>query len=228
MVLTSSMSVYGAQQAPFSENMIPQPEDIYGISKAAMEAKTVVMSQVYGFRYVIFRPHNVYGPRQNLGDPYRNVIGIFINRLMQGKNFYIYGDGKQKRAFSYIDDVIPAMAKAAFSKSCEGGIINIGSDKAFTLKELADTILSEFFNGKMSGEFKLEYFPVRPQEVKYAYCSHNIAKKLLNFKTKTDLRTGIKKMITWAREIGPQPFTYLSSMDLDHKLFPKTWKSRLI
>src|SRR3989344_5765834 len=89
MILTSSMSVYGAQQVPFDEKMDPQPEDIYGISKAAMEKVTKVMSKVYGFKYVIIRPHNVYGPRQNLSDPYRNVVGIFINRLLHGKNFYI-------------------------------------------------------------------------------------------------------------------------------------------
>ncbi|MEK7536913.1 MAG: NAD-dependent epimerase/dehydratase family protein [Patescibacteria group bacterium] len=228
MILTSSMSVYGAQQTPFKEDMTPLPEDIYGISKAAMEAKTRVMSQVYGFKYVIFRPHNVYGPRQNLRDPYRNVIGIFINRLMHSKNFYIYGDGKQKRAFSYIDDVIPAMAKSAFLKSCEGEIINIGSDKAFTLNELTDTLLSEFLNGKMSDKFKPEYLPDRPQEVKYAYCSHKVAQKLLGYKAKTDLRTGLRKMIFWAKEVGPQSFVYLTSMDLDHKNLPQTWKAKLI
>src|SRR3989344_2800643 len=120
MILTSSMSVYGKQQVPFHEKMIPHPEDIYGISKSAMEQQTRVLSSVYGFKYVIIRPHNVYGPRQNLTDPYRNVVGIFINRLLQGKNFYVYGDGKQKRAFSYIDDVAPAMIRAAFNKNTEG------------------------------------------------------------------------------------------------------------
>src|SRR3989344_4181015 len=114
VILISSMSVYGKQPVPFKESMVPRPEDIYGISKASMEEITKVLAEVYGFKFVIIRPHNVYGPRQNLSDPYRNVIGIFINRLLQGKNFYIYGNGQQKRAFSYIDDVTPAIYEAAF------------------------------------------------------------------------------------------------------------------
>src|SRR3989344_2132547 len=133
MVLISSMSVYGSQQVPFQEKMIPQPQDIYGIAKSAMEGVTRVMGDVYHFPYVIVRPHNVYGRRQNLSDPYRNVLGIFINRILHGKNFFIYGDGKQKRAFSHIDDVAPYIVKAALSKKCENKIFNLGSDEPITL-----------------------------------------------------------------------------------------------
>lgn len=229
MILISSMSVYGKQQVPFREDMIPQPEDIYGISKSAMEAVTRVLSNVYGFKYVIIRPHNVYGPRQNLSDPYRNVVAIFINMLMQGKFFYLYGDGNQKRAFSYIDDVVESIAKAAFSKRCEERILNIGSDKPITLNELAKIILEEFFKTKdIPKKFMPKYLPDRPQEVKNAYCSHILAKKLINFKEKTQLREGIRKTIEWAKSIGPQKFIYLNSMDLDHKLIPKTWKKKIM
>lgn len=229
MVLTSSMSVYGAQQTPFRENMIPQPEDVYGISKAAMEQKTRVMSQVYGFKYVIIRPHNVYGPRQNISDPYRNVVGIFINRLMQGKNFYIYGDGRQKRAFSHISDVAPSMVKAAFSRKCEGQILNLGSNTAVSLNELGRIVLKEYFQGsRVPKQFLPERLPVRPQEVKYAFCSHDKAKKLIGFKDKIVLRDGIRDMISWARTLGQQPFVYLASMDLEHDLVPKTWKEKSI
>jgi len=229
IVLISSMSVYGKQQAPFKEDMVPQPEDIYGISKAAMEAETRILANVYGFNYVIIRPHNVYGPRQNLSDPYRNVVAIFINILMQGKSFYLYGDGNQKRAFSYIDDVVDPIIKSAFSKKCEGKILNIGSDKPVTLNKLSRIILEEFFaTKKIPKKFMPKYLPDRPQEVKNAYCSHNLAKKLLGFKEKTSLRKGIKRTIAWAKSMGPQKFIYLKSMDLDHRFIPKTWKKKLI
>lgn len=229
MILTSSMSVYGKQQVPFNEEMDPQPEDIYGISKAAMEKTTQVLSKVYGFKYVIIRPHNVYGPKQNLSDPYRNVVGIFINRLMQDKNFYIYGDGQQKRAFSYIGDVVPTMVKAAFNVKCEGKIFNLGSDTPYTLIELSDIVLSEFFGKKnIPLQFKPIMLPDRPQEVKYAYCSHDQAKKLLNFKPKTDLRSGLKEKIKWAKKLGPQEFIYLDALELEHSSTPETWKSKLI
>ncbi len=229
MVLTSSMSVYGKQQVPFHEDMIPQPEDIYGISKASMEKMTNVLSEVYNFKYVIIRPHNVYGVRQNLSDPYRNVVGIFINCLMHGRNFYVYGDGLQKRAFSHISDVAPLMVKAAFSKNCEGKMINIGSDEVVLLKDLARIVLEEFFGTKnFPVKFKPRHMPDRPQEVKYAYCTHIEARKLLNFKAKTDLRKGIRDMISWARGLGPQNFAYLASLELDHPNAPKTWKAKLI
>ena len=142
------MSVYGAQQVPFSEDLIMQPEDVYGSAKTSMEVITRVLANVYGFKYLIIRPHNVYGTRQNLSDPYRNVIGIFLNRLLHNKSFYIYGNGEQKRAFSYIDDVIPPMINAAFNKKCEGRIMNIGGDEPFTLNQLARIILEEFLKEK--------------------------------------------------------------------------------
>ena len=114
IVVTSSMSVYGAQKPPFSEDMKKRPEDIYGIGKAAMEDAVGVLAKVHGFDYTIIRPHNVYGPRQNLADPYRNVIAIFINCILNNKNFYIYGDGEQKRAFTYIDDFTPYILNSLF------------------------------------------------------------------------------------------------------------------
>jgi UDP-glucose 4-epimerase len=228
MILTSSMSVYGGQQVPFRESMIPQPEDVYGYSKMWMEGITKVLSNVYGFKYTIIRPHNVYGERQNLSDPYRNVIGIFINRLLKGKGFYIYGDGKQERAFSYIDDVKEAMVKAVFSEKCDGKIINIGGEKNITLNELADIVLKSFFDGKIPSKLKPKYLEARPQEVKYAYSNHDEAKKLVDFEEKTSIEEGIKKMIDWAKKIGKQEFVYLDKMDLENKLIPKTWSKKLL
>ena len=229
IILTSSMSVYGAQQVPFSEDLIMQPEDVYGSAKTSMEVITRVLANVYGFKYLIIRPHNVYGTRQNLSDPYRNVIGIFLNRLLHNKSFYIYGNGEQKRAFSYIDDVIPPMINAAFNKKCEGRIMNIGGDEPFTLNQLARIILEEFFERKdIPKEFIPKHLPDRPQEVKYAYSNHNLAKKLMGFKPKTPIRDGLKEMIMWAKKMGPQKFIYLKELDLKNELVPKTWSQKLL
>ncbi len=228
MILTSSMSVYGAQQVPFKEEQFAIPEDVYGSAKASMETCTRVLSDVFGFKYVIIRPHNVFGERQNLADPYRNVIGIFINRLLHKKNFYIYGDGKQKRAYSYIDDVIPPMIKSAFNKKCEGKTMNVGGEEAVTLNQLAKIVLEEFFGKDIPKEYLPTYFPKRPLEVKYAYSSHKLAEKLMGFRSKTKMREGIRKMIQWAKEMGPQEFRYIKEMDLENELIPKTWKNKLI
>ena len=228
MILMSSMDVYGAQQAPFHEDMSTQPTDIYGISKASMEKMTETLAKVYGFTYVIIRPHNVYGPRQNLSDPYRNVIGIFINRLLKDKHFYIYGDGKQQRAFSYVDDIIPVVAKITFSKKCEGKIFNIGSDFPITISNLGDIVLQEFFGTSIPKKILPKYIAGRPQEVKYAYCAHEAAERLLGYNARTPLKEGVRKMIEWARVIGPQEFRYVDALDIENHLTPKTWSRHLL
>lgn len=227
VILISSMSVYGKQQAPFQESMTPMPEDIYGITKSAMEQATKIMASVYGFKYLIFRPHNVYGPKQNLSDPYRNVIGIFSNCLLRNKKFYIYGDGNQKRAFSYIDDVTATIGNTALGNKTKNETFNIGSDEVVTLNELADIILKEFFVGQISKELRPSYLPGRPQEVKDAFCDHKKIRKVLKYKAKIELHKGIKQTIEWARSIGPQEFIYLDSLELNHKNVPETWNKKL-
>ena len=230
IVVTSSMSVYGAQKPPFSEDMKKAPEDIYGIAKAAMEDAVVVMAKVHNFDYVIIRPHNVYGPKQNMADPYRNVIAIFINCLLNNKNFYIYGKGEQKRAFTFIDDFTPYMLKSGFSKKVNGKIINIGPTEEYTINQLAKIVLKSFFgNSKIPKKLQPLYLPLRPQEVKEAFCTNTVAKKLLAYKTTVSLEEGIEKMIDWAKELGPQKFRYLKDgLELEHVDMPKTWSKKLI
>jgi UDP-glucose 4-epimerase len=229
MILTSSMSVYGSQKSPFSEDMDTKPDDIYGISKAAMEQATRILSDVYGFKYTIIRPHNVYGPRQNLSDPYRNVVAIFINCLLNNKNFYIYGDGEQKRAFSYIDDFTPYIIKAGFNDNANGEVFNIGPCEETTINKLADIVLEEFFKGKEIPEnLKPKYLPKRPMEVKEAWCTVEKAEKMLDYKTTVGLKEGVGKMIEWARKKGPQQFKYLDELEITNDDTPPLWKDKLI
>lgn len=229
MILTSSMSVYGSQQIPFTEGMDRKPDDIYGISKAAMERATEVMSKVHGFNYAIIRPHNVYGPGQNLSDPYRNVVAIFINCLLNNKNFYIYGDGNQKRAFSYIDDFTPYIVKAAFLKEAEGEIFNIGPTEEYTINQLAQIVLKGFFtDGNIPQNLRPKYQPNRPMEVKEAWCSVDRAKKILGYKTTVSLEKGVELMINWAKKKGAQKFHYLEELEIINKYTPATWVEKLL
>lgn len=229
MILTSSMSVYGNQKPPFREDMRREPEDIYGISKAAMERSTEILSKVHGFKYVIIRPHNVYGPGQNIADPYRNVIGIFINCLLNNKNFYIYGDGSQKRAFSYIGDFTPYIIKAAFLPEAECEIFNIGPTEEHTVNELAKIVVDIFFEGKtLPEQLKPKYLPIRPMEVVDAWCTVEKAEKILGYKTTVNLREGIGKMITWAKELGPQKFKYLDDLEIINEQTPASWVKKLM
>jgi len=228
VVMASSMSVYGAQEPPFSEEMEPEPEDVYAIAKAAMERATAILSKVHGFEYVIIRPHNVYGPRQNIADPYRNVIGIFINRLLQGRHYYIYGDGEQKRAFTYIDDFTPYIAAAGTKASCAGKVINVGPREEHTINGMSDLLLRLFYDGQ-EPELEPVYLPARPQEVKEAFCTVDEAERLLGYQTTVPLQEGLRRMLAWARELGPQEPRYLDDgLELMTGDVPATWRDRLI
>ena len=127
-VFTSSIAVYGAAQLPMREDMLPQPEDSYGISKFAVEQELKVSHEMFGLNYVIFRPHNVYGEYQNIGDKYRNVIGIFMNQIMTGKPLTVFGDGTQSRAFSYIKEISGIIASSPKNRDAYGQVFNVGAD----------------------------------------------------------------------------------------------------
>lgn len=222
-VFTSSMSVYGDQKPPFHEIHQKMPVDIYGITKASFEDSLKVMSQVYGFEYNIVRPHNVIGPRQALHDPYRNVVGIFMNRLLQDKPFYIYGDGEQRRAFSFVKDFIPSLAKCGFDSKIVGEVYNVGADKHYSINELADKLLT--ITGKANVPI---YVDDRPQEVDFAWCSNEKAKRDLGFEDKTSLDEGLAEMWKWAQSVGHKEPRYLPFLELTTAMTPKTWTEKLI
>lgn len=223
IVVCSSMSVYGDQKPPFNEKMKRKPVDVYAVAKTAIEYSTEILADVHGFDYTIIRPHNVYGPRQIYWDPYRNVAGIFINRIMQGKAPIIYGDGQQTRAFSYIDDVTPYIAKAGFIKEAKGEIFNIGPLEEYTVSTLAKTVLKAF-----GSTMEPLHLPDRPREVKHAYSTNDKAQRLLGYKTTVHLEEGIKKMVEWAKKMGPRKFQYLDEMELTGEHIPETWKNKIM
>lgn len=223
MIVASSMSVYGDQNPPFNEEMPTKPEDVYAVAKASMEKTVQILADVHGFEYVIIRPHNVYGPKQALWDPYRNVVAIFINRLMKGLPPLIYGDEEQTRAFSYIDDVNPYIAKAGFLKNVNEEIINIGPLEEYSINELAEAVLKAF-NSKLNAKHVKE----RPREVKHAYCTNDKAQRLLGYKTSVTLEEGIGRMVEWAKRLGPQEFQYLDQLELTGNNVPETWSKRIM
>lgn len=221
-VFTSSMAVYGDQDPPFSEDMPRKPVDPYGCGKAYCERMLEIFSKTFGLKYTIIRPHNVYGPRQNIADPYRNVLMIWINRIMQGKPPLIYGDGEQTRAFSYIEDVNPALANSAFQDKADGEIINLGSDEVLTIKRACDIVIEA-----MDSKLEPIHTKKRLGEVKHAYCTIEKSKRLLNYETKHTLREGVKKTVRWAKKVGPHKPTYTLPLEIK-KNAPRVWKERLI
>lgn len=214
-VFTSSMAVYGAGQVPFSEKAIPQPEDPYGIAKLAVEQDLKAAHYVFGLNYIIFRPHNVYGERQNIWDLYRNVIGIFMYRLLHDRPVAIFGDGLQQRAFTYVGDVAPFIANCLTKAEIYNKTFNIGSDDPITIMELLSKVGSA-----LDIEAMCEHFPPRC-EVKNAYCSHAEIKKV-GYSTSCTLETGLAKMARWVRD-QDERYSTPPEMEIVYNL-PGCWK----
>ena len=193
IIFTSSMAVYGGQEPPFTEDKQPQPIDPYGVAKYAVECDLKLANQQFGLRYNIVRPHNVLGTYQNIWDRYRNVIGIFIRKTLNGIPILIYGDGEQTRAFSDIKYYMQPFDM--LHDNFDGEIFNIGADKYFSLNEVAETV--QKIGSKYGYDVPIEHGEPR-HEVKHAYCDHTKAKTMLNFKDNTKLEDLIETMFVWA------------------------------
>jgi UDP-glucose 4-epimerase len=223
-VYCSSMARYGHGNPPFSETQTPAPVDPYGIAKYAGELLVRNVSETHAMEHVIAVPHNIIGPKQKYDDPYRNVASIMINRMLQGKQPIIYGDGQQSRSFSFIQDCVDPLLQMGARPGLSGEIINIGPDEEVTtINELART------TADLLG-FKLQpiYVGDRPQEVRNATCSADKARKLLGYKTQVALVDGLQTMVDWIRAHGPRPFEYHLPIEIDSPLVPSTWRDRLI
>jgi UDP-glucose 4-epimerase len=218
LVFTSSIAVYGAGQVPMTEDQVPRPEDPYGISKYAVELDLAAAHEMFGLDWTVFRPHNVYGERQNIADPYRNVIGIFMNRALQGLPMPVFGDGLQTRAFSHIDDVAPVIARSPFLDAARNEVFNIGADTPYTILELAREIAAA-----LEVECEVEHLPAR-NEVVHAFSDHAKVRRVFDPPAPLDLRTGIRQMTEWVREHGPrEPIEFAGEIEVARNL-PPSWR----
>ena len=224
IIFCSSMARYGSQKTPFTENMIPKPVDPYGISKVAAEDILKNLCELNNIEWVIAVPHNIIGPKQKYDDPYRNVVSIMINRMLQKKAPIIYGDGEQKRCFSYIDDCLTCLIPMLEQKNLNREVINIGPDEEFVTINKISEICSNITGSNLEPIYKKN----RPREVKHATCSADKVRKLLNYKTSTDLNTGIKKTFEYIKKRGVKPFNYHINIEIKNELTPETWLKREI
>ncbi len=217
-VFTSSIAVYGKNQLPMTEDLMPAAEDPYGISKLAVELDLKSAHEMFGLNSIIFRPHNVYGERQNIGDPYRNVVGIFMNQIMQGKKLTLFGDGMQTRAFSHIDDVAPVIARSIEMKEAYNETFNIGADTPYTVKELATLVCESFGVPEM-----LEFLEAR-NEVVHAYSDHSKVHRYFGHMIKNiSLKEGIERMVEDAKAKGPRQGSKFKNIEIE-KNMPPAWK----
>jgi UDP-glucose 4-epimerase len=224
-IYLSSMARYGSQPIlPFTEDMTPAPQDPYGIAKYASELLIKNLCELNRIEYSILVPHNIIGPRQKYNDPFRNVASIMINRMLQNKQPIIYGSGNQKRCFSFMKDVVDPIKSTIYTPIANGEVINIGPDKEFiTINELANKIAS-----LMSFNLDPIFVATRPQEVEFANCSADKARKILNYQPKVNLNDGLKELISWISSNGPKPFEYHLPIEIYNDSTPKTWTEKLI
>lgn len=215
-VFTSSIAVYGTNQLPMHEGLTPEPEDPYGISKYAVELDLRAAHEMFGLEYVVFRPHNVYGEYQNIGDRYRNVIGIFMNQAMKGETMTVFGDGLQTRAFSYVDDVAPPIAHCVEMPETFGQAINIGADKPYSVNYLAEVVARAF-----GQEPQIEYLEAR-NEVVHAYSDHAKARRLFGDREPVGLEEGVARMAAWARTVGARQSQSFGAIEV-HLNLPPSW-----
>jgi UDP-glucose 4-epimerase len=216
-VFTSSIAVYGTSpELPMTEKTQPHPEDSYGIAKLAVEQELITCKNMFGLDYIIFRPHNVYGERQNIGDKYRNVVGIFMNQILQGKPMTVFGDGSQTRAFSYIGDVAPLIAEAVEIPTAYNQVFNVGADQPFSVNELAACVAKS-----MGVEPDIVHLPAR-NEVLNAYSSHEKIQRTFGNRKLVSLDDGLRRMAEWVKAHGARSSQKFNNVEVTIN-FPKAW-----
>lgn len=194
LIFTSTMAVYGHGNGEiFDETQVPCPVDPYGIAKYACEMDIKVAGEQHGLDWCIVRPHNVYGIKQNIWDKYRNVLGIWMYQHMNGEPMTIFGDGMQKRAFSYVDDCLEPLWKTSQQDNCSKQIINLGGTVHYTINE-ANEILKNVIKG---GE---TIYKEQRHEVKNAVPTWQKSVDLLDYRDDTNLHNGLVKMWKWAQK----------------------------
>lgn len=224
IVSMSSMARYGQGDPPFSEWHDAHPVDPYGVAKLAAEKQLNILGKAHGIEVVHCVPHNLYGPRQRYHDPFRNVAAIMVNRMLQGQQPVIYGDGSQVRCFSYIADVVPVLVQL-LTEGRHGEVFNVGPDEGeITISALAWRIAD------LIG-FELDPIHVedRPCEVKVALCCAEKIRRRFGYEARTSLDDGLRALIEYVRQRGPRPFDYHLPIELpDSPRLPRTWRERLL
>jgi UDP-glucose 4-epimerase len=194
----SSVAVYGHGQPPMREDDVPRPADSYGNAKLAVERELDITMRMQGLPYFALRMHNVYGEWQNMRDPYRNAVTIFLNQIMRGEPITVYGDGGQTRAFTYVGDIVGTFLAAAGRPESWGQVYNVGSSTPSTVLELAHRVR----RAMGAPNHPIVHLPAR-DEVRIAYTDSTRARGVLGGWPETSLGEGIARTAEWAREHGP-------------------------
>ncbi|HZI62495.1 MAG TPA: SDR family oxidoreductase [Pyrinomonadaceae bacterium] len=194
VVYAASSSAYGDQPTlPKVEQMAPDPLSPYAVAKLVGEYYCRVFTRVYGLETVSLRYFNVFGPRQDPGSQYSGVVSRFISALLSDERPVIFGDGEQSRDFTYIENVVAANLSAASAPKAAGNVINVANGERITLNEL----LNELKQLTGRTEVTAEYRDSRVGDVRHSLADITMARELLGYESKVDLREGLKRTLDW-------------------------------
>lgn len=217
LIFTSTMATYGhGNGGIFDESQTPAPIDPYGVAKYACEMDIQIAGEQHGLDWCIIRPHNVYGIKQNIWDKYRNVLGIWMYQKLNNQPLTIYGDGSQTRAFSFIDDSIEPLWKAATTPNASKEIINLGGIEEISIKDACDVMLDVIGGGQV---VHLE----QRHEVHFAVPTYQKSIDILGFEYKTKLKDGLNIMWEWAKTQPMRNRFVWPSYELDKGIY-NFWK----
>ena len=218
LVFASTLAVYGyGYGGVFDESQQQAPIDPYGVAKYACEMDIQIANEQHGLDYCIIRPHNVYGIKQNIWDKYRNVLGIWMFQHLNGQPMTIFGDGKQTRAFSYIDDSLEPLWNSAVRPEASKEIINLGGVEEVSINEAAQILQG------VIGEGSVKYMEAR-HEVKHSIPTYQKSIDLLGFKHKTSTKEGLTQMWEWAKRQPMRERFVWPSYELEKGIY-SFWKA---
>jgi UDP-glucose 4-epimerase len=218
LVFTSTMAVYGHGSPPFAEVDLPNPIDPYGVAKYACEMDIKIAGDQHGLDWCVIRPHNVYGRKQNIWDKYRNVLGIWMYQHMRNQPMTVFGDGKQQRAFSYIDDTLEPLYKAGIQENCSKQIINLGGMTHYSINE-ANQILREVIG---TGE---KIHKEKRHEVKDAHPTWEKSVELLSYEDSYSLYDGLEEMWEWAQKQPEKHQKFWDTYEIEKGIY-EYWKKK--
>jgi UDP-glucose 4-epimerase len=226
LVFTSSIAAFGSSNGvmPLTESSPMTPEDPYGVAKYAVELDLRAAWHMFNLPFIIFRPHNVYGPRQNIADKFRNAVGIFMNQIMRSENLTIFGSGGQTRGFSYIQDVAAVIASSvAFPRSFNDSYF-VGSDRHYSIIDLAHHVIRAMSRGERDSSWSIGINHLdRRNEVEHAYASHRKLKCAFNYEPKVGLTEGLRKTAEFVKLHGSAKQTGYRNIEVRQNM-PPSWE----
>lgn len=192
-IYAGTMSVYGNKpDEPVKEDTNLEPQSFYGVGKVASE-HYMRLFDAYGIKSTSLRLFNVYGPGQNMGNLRQGMVSIFMAQMLENHHIHVKGNKDRYRDFVYIDDVVNAFMSCMNNVNSYGKNINIGSGKRTTVDELIDK-MTALYDKRVT----VEYSGSTSGDIQGIYADISLADQTLNFRPKTELDEGLKKMLEWA------------------------------